>query len=107
MGESCDDFNEARVEPWQLTLKKGDHFVLFVQPGVTVYGHVLAKPYEFVLLCKGYSAQVPKGEEKPIEPRFIDLPLTKKQFELARRCGWPGEMPSVRMIIGMVSPGEV
>ena len=57
-------------------------------------------------MCRTYSALFPEGSEEPLSLTMLDLPLTKKQFGLAKRFGWPSEMPLIRMIVGMIPPGE-
>lgn len=108
MNTAYRSFNTTRVELWQMTLDVGDYFAAVVQPNVIVYGVILpatlATPMQ--RRARVYASAIPDGEDDTMEVHMMDFPLTKKQFELARRLGWPDDMPTFRSMMWMLEPGE-
>jgi len=100
--------SSRRLAPWQTALKPGDYFLVVVQEGVILYGKVLlskALPPQFRRV-KIHSEASPKGDEDVVDLHMADLPMTDRQFGLARMFGWPSDLEVMRTFMSMVRPAR-
>lgn len=98
-------FNALRIEAWQRRLTRGDCFLVFLRPGVAVWGVVEAQASDDTWHSTLYSAASPEGIHDLVKVTQMDLPVTGLQFATARRMEWPCEMNGVRAIISMAPCG--
>ncbi len=85
---------DARVQPWQATIKPGDYFRKPSGYDFPTYGEILKdeqrrdpalRHYRF---CKAYSIACPDGEMGDVHISTIECLLSRAEFEDARRRGW-------------------
>lgn len=96
----------GRVEAWQARLMVGDCFALVVHDDVIIYGRVLQRIDDSGLSVRTYCEALPDGADDVIESFMADLPMTGKQFAMAKMAGWPSRMKALRVIVGMARPGD-
>jgi len=101
MPPSIEKWNEGRTERWQQSLGAGSFFCIVPEPGVVIYGEVLGRRPQGVRRVMTYAQEFPEGDEDLIHVQATDLPLTRRQFELARELGWPGSQRMFQLVMSM------
>jgi len=101
---AVEKWNETRIERWQTSLGPGSFFCIVPEPGVVIYGEVLGRRPRGVRRVMTFAAEFPEGEEDLVHVQAVDLPLTKRQFELARDLAWPSQPRAFQALMAM---GEV
>ncbi len=88
------DAADARVQPWQVAIKPGDHFRRESEYGFPIYGVVLNEdePREqhvrHYRLCNCYSIACPEGEIGDIHVCTIDELINQCDFDSAKQRAW-------------------
>lgn len=100
-----------RVEAWQHDLDVGDCFCFVPTPGYVIYGIVLPplddeQPEIGMRRARTYSAEFPDGADDVLHIKYVDLPMTRAQFEAARAMQWPSVAPALRALLGLASPAS-
>ena len=109
MDPSVVAFNTTRLEHWQRALMPGQHFAVVVEKDMVVYGRVVCQEADEdanAWLCKTWCEAIPKGAEDVLMAHMLDLPLTKKQFQVARKLKWPTSMAALRALVSMQRPAQ-
>jgi hypothetical protein len=102
----------TRVEAWQRGLRVGNHFLVIVESGRTIYGVVRRVPTKRdpsndrygepdVRWVRSWSRERPMGLEHWIDVSDIDFPLTPSQFMFAKSLEWPATQDSLKVILRM------
>lgn len=111
------DQADSQVQPWQAELKPGDHFIRLIplEDGpVAVYGEVVEPDYDDedgpnlydqphmknVRFTRCFSMMCPGGELGDTHVATMGRKLSKVQFNLAAKMGWPSDA-RVRKIVEM------
>jgi len=104
--DDVEKWNGTRTERWQKSLGVGSFFCIVPEPGVVIYGEVLGRRAQGVRRVMTYASEFPDGDEDMIHVTSVDLPLTKRQFELARELGWPCSPRGFQALMGMMVVAE-
>lgn len=97
------------VGGWQRDLDVGDCFCIVPHVGVVIYGVVMPPteedtPDPSLRRAKTFSAAYPTGADDVLDVKHVDLPITKAQFDVARRLGWPAEPAAWRALLCLGAP---
>ncbi len=94
---------DARVEPWQATIKPGD-YVARPGPEFLIYSEILKDPepretaLQHYRFTRSYSIACPSGELGDIHISTIERKLSEDEFQVVKERGWqavsPGGSPS-------------
>lgn len=100
-----------RVEAWQRDLDVGDCFCVVPNRGPVMYGQVLPpldeeQPEPGLRRVRLYSDHIPKGADAVLHVKYSDLPVTRAQFEHARRLGWPSAASAWRALLCLAAPAS-
>lgn len=130
----CSQKGDEEVEPWQATLKPGDHFIRIMSLGYEVlvtYG-VVRDPVQAEIdlgadeeevefqrqlrdsphmknyrYTRSYSEACPEGELGDVHISTVSSIITQEMFEKAKEMGWPSDPHKVAEIVRVNAPGGV
>jgi len=89
---------DARVKPWQASLKPGDCFLSIVEDGLVVFGEVLEgyrdERLQHYRFCRCYSVACPEGELGDVHVSTIACRISRGFFEQMQKAGWAMEGPA-------------
>jgi hypothetical protein len=94
------------MEPWKLTLRRGDCFCVVVKEGLVIYAVAAEDTDGRVIRAWTYSEDCPEGDDDILDLRHLDLPMARWRFGVARELGWPGERRVFGQLAGLARPGE-
>ena len=87
---------DARVQPWQASIKPGDYFRRSTPYGFPIYGQILEENesreprLQYFRLCEAYSVACPEGEMGDIHISVIDRLYGLRWYRAGRftLAGW-------------------
>ena len=80
---------DAKTFTFQENLRKGDCFATDPGLGFFIFGEILEEPEDGYAFGKCHSIAIPNGEYGDSHISVL-IPISRKEFELARARGWRG-----------------